>query len=593
MSRSSIVTLGLALFSGSAALAQSTTRVNVDSAGQQANGSSLGFPSWVSLSADGRYAAFQSFATNLVPGDTNAVQDIFVRDFALGTTTRVSVDSSGVQSNGQSEWAAISADGRFVAFSSLGNNLVPGDTNANPDVFVHDMQTGVTERVSVDSAGLQASLGGDAPALSADGRYVAFESSSADLVAGDTNGSEDVFVHDRLTGATACVSVDSAGVQGNGQSEQPALSANGRLVAFASMATGLVAGDTNGREDIFLHDRQTGATERLSLSDGGVQGNLDCRFARISADGNCVAFSSSATTLVNGDTNGLSDMFVHNRLAGTTVRVSVDSSGNESNGASLFQAPVSADGRYVAFQSAASNLVAGDTQLATDIFVHDCLTGTTIRVSVDSAGQESNSNSFFPSISADGRRVAFCSSANDLVPGDTNLLDDIFVNDRGQAAAFNAFCAGDGSGGACPCANNGSAGHGCQNSASTGGALLAASGNASLASDTVQLSSSSELPSALSIVLQGNSAIAAQSFGDGLRCAGGVLKRLYARNASGGALSVPQAGDPSISSRSAALNDPIPVGATRIYQVYYRDPNLGFCPGAFNVTNAMAIVWGS
>jgi len=160
-----------------------------------------------------------------------------------------------------------------------------------------------------------------------------------------------------------------------------------------------------------------------------------------------------------------------------------------------------------------------------------------------------------------------------------------------------AFCFGDGATAACPCANSGATGHGCENSASTGGALLTGSGVPSLSADTLQLSTSGELPTALSIVLQGTTSIAPVTYGDGLRCVGGTLKRLYARSASGGAVVAPQAGDPSVSARSAALGDPISSGATRNYQVYSRDPNPGFCTsppgGTFNVSNAIAIVWGA
>ena len=234
-----------------------TTRVSVDSAGNQANGGSFA----PAISADGRFVAFHSVATDLVGGDTNGVGDIFVHDRQTGLTTRVSVDSVGNQANGDSNFAAISADGRFVAFHSVATNLLGAgvDTNGTTDIFVHDLQTGLTTRVSVDSAGNQANDHSVLAAISADGRFVAFESFATNLlgVGGDTNGVWDVFVHDRQTGLTTRVSVDSAGNQANSDSHLPAISADGRFVAFHSVATNLVGAgvDTNGTTDVFVHDR--------------------------------------------------------------------------------------------------------------------------------------------------------------------------------------------------------------------------------------------------------------------------------------------------------------------------------------------------
>src|SRR5437762_758323 len=222
------------------------------------------------------------------------------RSAGAQTTVRVSVASDGTEGNDVSLGSALSADGRFVAFDSAATDLVAGDTNGVSDVFVHDRQTGTTERVSVASGGAQGNgssgLIGFAfpPALSADGRFVAFVSAATDLVAGDTNGVSDVFVHDRQTGTTERVSVASGGAQGNGNSggffAVPALSAAGRFVAFQSAATNLVAGDTNGTTDVFVHDRQTCTTERMSVASGGAQGNGVSAGPALSADGRVVAF---------------------------------------------------------------------------------------------------------------------------------------------------------------------------------------------------------------------------------------------------------------------------------------------------------------
>ncbi len=433
---SSVTLVLLTALWGRSAGAQTTERVSVASGGTEANGASLSS----ALSADGRFVAFDSAATDLVAADTNGVSDVFVHDRQTGATERVSVASGGAQGNGSSGLIgfafppALSADGRFIAFVSLATSLVAGDTNGATDVFVRDRQTGTTERVSVASGGTQSNAASLGSALSADGRLVAFQSDATNLVVGDTNGATDVFVRDRQTGMTARVSVASDGTQANNVSSYPALSADGRFVAFQSDATNLVVGDTNGKTDVFVHDRQTGTTERVSVaSGGGTQGTGNSggffAFPALSADGRLVAFQSDATNLVAGDTNGATDLFVHDRQTGTTERVSVASGGRQGNGFSAGPV-VSADGRFVAFHSTATNLVAGDTNGATDVFVHDRQTGTTERVSVASGGTQGNASSAGPVLSADGGLVAFHSTATNLVAGDANGAYDVFVHDR-------------------------------------------------------------------------------------------------------------------------------------------------------------------
>jgi Ca2+-binding RTX toxin-like protein len=396
------------------------TRVSFDSAGNQGNTDSYN----PSISADGRFVAFDSDASNLVPGDTNSNRDIFVRDRLTNTTTRISLDSAGNQGNSNFFGASISADGRFVAFESLASNIVPGDTNSNRDIFVRDRLTNTTARVSVDSAGNQANDASDRVSISGDGRFVAFSSEASNLVPGDTNGDPDIFVRDTLTNTTTRVSVNSAGNQQNGSSlfNAPSISADGRFVAFSSSASDIVPGDTNSSQDIFVRDRLTNTTTRVSLDSAGNPGNSSSESPSISADGRFVAFTSFASNIVPGDTNSTGDIFVRDRLTNTTTRVSVDSAGNQRNIGS-YTPSISADGRFVAFTSGASNFDLGiDTS---DIFVRDRLTNTTTNVSVDSAGNRGDGDS--PSISADGRFVAFESNSSNLVPGDNNNSNDIFV----------------------------------------------------------------------------------------------------------------------------------------------------------------------
>lgn len=344
-----------------------------------------------------------------------------------GTTTRVSVSSEGIQGNDDSEFCSISAEGRFAVFQSYASNLVLGDTYVR-DVYVYDRVTGQTSRVSVSSNGVPGNRGSDAGSISADGRFVAFLSEASNLVTGDTNGFFDIFVHDRATGQTDRVSVSSAGTQGNGECGRfPSISRDGRMVAFISSASNLVPGDTNGVSDVFVHDRFMGQTTRVSVSSTGIQANGPCMELSLSGDGRCVAFVSRATNFVQGDTSQW-DVFVHDRDTGQTARVSVNSSGvpgyMESRNPDL-----SADGRFVTFSSA-SNLDQGDTGNINDVWVHDRLTGETSIASVSSEGVRGNGNSEGATISANGRFVSFWGQASNLVPGDTNDYGDAFVHDR-------------------------------------------------------------------------------------------------------------------------------------------------------------------
>jgi Tol biopolymer transport system component len=430
-----VSSLSATLFITGVTRAQSTTteRVSVDSSGVQGNH----FSASCAISADGRFVAFESAASNLVAGDTAGHRDVFVRDRATATTERVSVATGGGQALSDSYSPSISADGRFVAFTSDAWNLVTGDVNSRSDIFVRDRVLATTERVSVATGGVQANQYSDYATISATGRFVAFQSRAWNLVPGDTNGQDDIFVRDRQSATTELVSVGSAGVQGNSFAYLPSISSDGRFVAFESPSSNLVALDTNGCSDIFVRDRQSGTTERVSLDSQGQQGNSNSYAPSISADGRFVAFYSYATNLAALDTNARPDIFVRDRQSATTERVSVDSLGAQGNADSIYPS-ISADGRYLAFQSAATNLVALDTNGSVDLFVHDRQLGSTERASVDSLGAQGDSYSDSPSISADGATVIFRSRATNLVAGDTNGADDIFV--RGPPPPPHAYC---------------------------------------------------------------------------------------------------------------------------------------------------------
>jgi len=431
----------LGLWVCSDAFGGTTTRVSVASDGKQANmDSSSGVELPGAISADGRFVAFQTKAANLVAGDTNGETDIFVHDRQTGQTTRVSVASDGTLANSGSGNPWLTPDGRFVAFDSGASNLVAGDTNGAIDVFVHDRQTGQTTRASLRSDGGEGNNASSRPSISGDGRFVTFRSWATNLAGGsDTNGGSDAFLHDRQTGTTSWLSFG-----GDRGSSAPRLSADGRFVAFASAATNLVPKDTNNADDVFVYALQGGGIGRVSVTSGGVQVNGGSSYPSISADGRFVAFLSSATNLVAGDTNGVTDAFVRDCQTGQTTRVSVASDGTQANLTTRSTA-ISGDGRFVAFHSDANNLVAGDTNSDQDMFVHDRLTGETTRVNLTSAGVQSNEDAVHPSINGDGRFVAFDSRATGLVAGDTNVKMDVFVRDRGAIPpAVTSFAVNNG-----------------------------------------------------------------------------------------------------------------------------------------------------
>ena len=392
-------------------------------------------------------------------------------------TTRVSISSSLQQGDRPSFTAGISANGRYIAFTSQATNLVPGDTNDRQDAFVFDRKTRRTERVSVSSSGAEAepgpdSFGGSAALdVSADGRYVLFRSDAPNLVPGEPAGKSDALMRDRLTGRTRRLPPMGVGVTGgelsangryavldaggnvfrydlrrhhllrltkgaNGESEGSSVSADGRYVAFASNASNLVRGDTNKLPDVFVRDISTGKTTRVSVTSAGKQG-IGKRYSNgsnaptISRDGRYVAFHSDMRNLVTGDTNGVVDVFVHDRVSGKTQRVSVSSTGRQSNAESGGGASFSADDRYVAFSSLATNLVTNDRNDITDVFLRDLRTNRTRLVSLGMNGQGDDASwvGLGAAFTRDGRYLLFSSWASNLVPGDTNGVADVFVRD--------------------------------------------------------------------------------------------------------------------------------------------------------------------
>jgi len=408
------------VFSPTPISAGDTGRVSVNSSGMEANNSSTGS----SISLNGRYVGFISNANNLVSGDTNGVYDSFIHDRQTGATIRVSVGSNGVQANDASYYPSASADGRYVTFYSFATNLVPGDTNGVSDIFMRDPQAGLTTRISVNSDGVQANRPSSFPSISADGRYITFYSSATNLVPGDTNGKDDVFLYNVQTSTITRISVDSSGGQANDDSTDVSISTDGRYITYYSSATNLVPSDTNGAWDVFLYDQQTGVTTLVSVNFSGVQANGQSYNPFISGDGRFITFTSYATNLTSDNVSGL---FVRDLQTGVMTLVSVDSNGIPANDWS-YGPYISSDGRYVTFTSHATNLVAGDSNAVPDGFVHDTQTRVTKRVSVGSNGTQANNESSVSAISGDGQYIVFSSPATNLVTGDTNLASDVFVH---------------------------------------------------------------------------------------------------------------------------------------------------------------------
>ena len=403
-----------------------------------------------SVSADGRYVGFWSWADNLVAGDTNGYADMFLRDLVTGQTELVSRAADGGPADGHSgdgytEFAsgglAVARDGNRIAFGSWASNLVAGDGNQSVDVFVRDRALSSTWLVSVANDDEPGNDFSDFPAISEDGRFVAFVSRASNLVPGDTNEVPDIFVRDLAEGRTERVSVSSQGEEGNNVSGEwyaPSLSADGRYVAFVSWASNLVPHDENERADIFIRDRLEDETHLVSISTEGEPGNGDSVWTTMSGEGRFVAFMSEATNLGEGGANGYSNAFVRDTLTGTTRIIGAVPGPAADAGGSAHPA-ISADGSIIVFASSSSGFSrqpGPDCPMANcwDIFAYDLGSSRVEPITVAPDGLGANGASIFPAVSADGRVVAFESLADNLVPGDVPGSRDVFVATRGTQA---------------------------------------------------------------------------------------------------------------------------------------------------------------
>ncbi|MCE9594680.1 MAG: hypothetical protein K8S98_10855 [Planctomycetes bacterium] len=431
-----------------------TARVNAQAPTELASQSSAGLQGdtatsaqlGISLSDDGRFVAFASAATTLDPGDVNGMIDVFVRDRLLGTTELVSVSTGGTQGDAASTNPSLSDDGRFVAFDSGAANLVAGDTNGFADVFVRDRLNGTTVRISVPQAGGEGNGFSSVPSISGDGRFVSFVSAATNLVAGDTNANPDIFVSELATGVIVRASVGSGGLQGNSDSYQSALSDDGSTIAFVSRSSNLCANDVNATFDVFLRDLVAGTTTLASPAPGGgtpssgAGGSL-----AFSGDGQFVAFTSGSSDL--GIPQFTNEIFVFERATGTLSIASKSYMGVNSGGGFTRMA-VSDDGRMLVFSTNSQKLVNLDFGPNDDVFLVDRANGEVTRASMSVIGTGGTGASVYPTISGDGRWIAFSSYAYDMVNADGNGVQDVFVHDRTQTQPV-AFCAGKVSGQGC------------------------------------------------------------------------------------------------------------------------------------------------
>ncbi len=584
ISVSAVLVLGALCSLGRDIRAQSTTRASVSSQGVEGNLSAT----LDDISDDGNFVSFTSQSSNLIFGDGNNRIDVFVYSRVTRTTTRVSVGTGGAEGNNHSGSSSASADGRWIAFVSTSSNLVAGGTSFGlSHVFIRDTVADTTGLVTMTAGGVQGNNHSSTPSISGDARFIAFASLSSNLIVGDTNGQNDVFVRDSITGNVSRVSVDDAGIQAIGASHSPSISPDGRFVAFLSDASNLVVGDTNATNDVFVHDRFLATTTRVSVSNSGMQVTGTNERPWISSGGRFVAFSSTAPTLVNTDANAVQDAFVRDLLLGTTTRISVSNGGAELSVGGRATS-ISADARFVSFVSSSASVVLGDTNGQPDLFIHDRTTQGVDRASVATGGFQANGASNGGVLSGDGSFFAFESGASNLVAFDANGFADAFVSDR-TIFPFALYCSGDGTATACPCGNASAYGSdaGCLNSGGVGGRLRA-SGSVSVSNDTVVLAGS-DMRNGPCLYIQGSAAFNSgfgAVFGDGLRCAAGAVIRLGILVNVAGNSQYPGPSDQPVSIKGACAP-----GDVRTYQIWYRDAQPFCAPETYNLTNGVAFAW--
>ncbi|MCM2373704.1 Ig-like domain-containing protein, partial [Aporhodopirellula aestuarii] len=408
-------------------VSNSTFSANLGGQGAIYNGQRDGFGSTeaaiesesLSISGDGRYVAFVSRADELVPGDNNQNKDVYVFDRVTERFERITTSREGLDQPFPSYEVAISRNGRFVAFSAGGPAFVDNDRNEYIDVFVFDREEETFDRVSVSSNGSESNGQSGSPTISEDGRFVAFDSDASNLVSGDNNGVRDIFLFDRQARTIERISNGLGGTESDGHSTNPFISADGTHVVYQSLASNIVHNDTNNTGDVFVFDRLSRLNDRVSVSSSGVEANGTSGFSGnsksdISDDGTWVVFQSNASNLVSGDSNGSSDVFLHNTVTDATTLVSRSQSGNIGNDVS-YSPSISGDGERVSFVSRANNLVTGDLNRVDDVFLFNRTQGTTTLVSKAENGLQSNGFSLSPSISSDGTAIAFISEGNNLV----------------------------------------------------------------------------------------------------------------------------------------------------------------------------------
>lgn len=378
------------------------------------------------ISADGRYVVFHSWADNLVAGDLNGFVDVFRHDRVTGTTVRVSVSDNGGDAAGESKNPSISADGRFVAFASTASDIVSGDGNSTWDVFVRNMDFGTTQRVSVSSTGSDPDGESNRPSISADGSLVVFSSVATNLVTGFATTIVDIYVRNLVAGKTTLVSIAQDGGSSEANSWRAKISPDGTTVSFASAANNLVPGD-GGSVDVFLRNLALGQTTRISVNTVGGDPNNRSGPVSLSHDGRVAAFWSRASDLVPGDTNDQDDIFVWDADVGVLKRINIADDGSQAVGGGSWNTAVSGDGRFVVFMSDAENLVPEDSNGWGDIFAYDRQTETIEMLSFNRTRDQGDGFSRLPSITPDGNTVVFESSAGNFATGDNNGLLDIYV----------------------------------------------------------------------------------------------------------------------------------------------------------------------